>query len=75
MNGMIQVLAQKFLNGQLQNLPQMQQVNQLLQGKNKQQQLQTLYNFAQSQGVDINQKIFSQSDLKALGFNTSPIQG
>ena len=45
----------------------MQQVNQLLQGKNPQQKWETLCNFARSQGIDLNQKILSQGDLEALG--------
>ena len=72
MNAIIQMLAQKFLNGQLQNMPQMQQVKQMLQGKSPQQQLQTLYNFAQSQGIDPNAKIFSSEQLRAFGLDMSP---
>ena len=44
----------------------------MLQGKNPQQQLQTLYNFAQSQGIDPNAKIFSAEQLRLFGLDVSP---
>ena len=44
----------------------------MLQGKNPQQQLQTLHNFAQSQGIDPNAKIFSSEQLRAFGLDMSP---
>lgn len=53
--------------GQFNNSPQMQMFNQMMSGKNKQEQMQTLINLAQSRGVDINQKIFNESDLQMLG--------
>ena len=53
--------------GQFNNSPQMQMFNQMMSGKNKQEQMQTLINLAQSRGLDINQKIFNESDLQMLG--------
>lgn len=53
--------------GQFNNSPQMQMFNQMMSGKSKQEQMQTLINLAQSRGVDINQKIFNESDLQMLG--------
>ena len=53
--------------GQFNNTPQMQMFNQMMAGKNQQEQMQTLLNLAKSKGFDINKKIFSNSDLKTLG--------
>lgn len=41
--------------------------NQMMQGKSNEQQIQTLLNSAKSKGIDINKKMFSEADLKALG--------
>lgn len=52
------------------NNPQMSQMsqmfNQMMGGKDAKSQMQTLLNCAKSKGIDINQKIFSEEDLKAL---------
>lgn len=48
-------------------MPQMQQVKQMLAGKTQEQQWQTLMNFARTQGIDPDAKIFSEADLKAFG--------
>lgn len=53
--------------GQFNNTPQMQMFNQMMSGKNPQEQMQTILNLAKSKGFDINKKIFSNSDLKTLG--------
>jgi hypothetical protein len=53
--------------GKLNNMPQMQMFNQMMNGKTPQQQLQTILNMAKSKGIDINQKIFSEEDLKSFG--------
>lgn len=45
---------------------------QMMQGKTKEQQIQTLLNAAQSRGFDINAKIFSEEDVKSLMSNNSP---
>lgn len=60
-------LIQKFMLGQFNNHPAMAQFNKLMQGKSLEQQKQTLLNFAKSNGIDPNQKIFSEQDLKMLG--------
>ena len=75
MNPLIQMLAQRMVQGQLNNMPEMQQVNQLLAGKSSQQQLETLFNLARSKGIDPNAKIFTDNDLRSLGLNISPKQG
>ena len=51
-------LVQKFMLGQF---------NKMMQGKTLDQQKQTLLNFAKSNGIDPNKKIFSEQDLKMLG--------
>ena len=61
------MLMQQAMSGQMQNNPQMSLFNQMMQGKNPAQQMQTLLNSAQSKGIDINAKIFSEEDVRALG--------
>lgn len=61
------MIMNKLMQGQLNNLPEMQQVNQMLAGKSPEQQWQTLINFAKSQGIDVNAKLFSEADLKSFG--------
>lgn len=56
----------------MQNDPMMDLFNQMMQGKNPQQKFQTLLNSAKSKGMDINAKMFTESDLKALGLNAPP---
>ena len=60
-------LVQKFMLGQFNNHPAMVQFNKMMQGKTLDQQKQTLLNFAKSNGIDPNKKIFSEQDLKMLG--------
>lgn len=55
------------MSGQMQNHPMMAQFNQMMSGKTGGQQMQTLINLARSRGIDPNQKMFSESDLKSLG--------
>ena len=45
----------------------MQQFNQMMAGKNPQQQMQTILNMAKSKGFDINQKIFTEEQARQLG--------
>lgn len=40
--------------------------NQMMNGKSREEQIQTLLNSAQNRGMDINQKIFSQQDVNRL---------
>ena len=58
-----------FINGKLQQMPQMQFFNQMMSGKNPQQQIETIKNIAESRGIDLNAKIFSEQDLKMFGLN------
>lgn len=54
-------------------MPQFQQplqsFNQMMAGKNTQEQMQTILNMAKSQGIDINAKIITEQQLKQLGLN------
>ena len=61
------MIMSKLMQGQLNRIPQMQQVNQMLAGKTPEQQWQTLMNFAKTQGIDPNAKILSEADLKTFG--------
>lgn len=51
----------------LQNKPEMQLFNQMMSGKNPQQQFETILNSARSKGIDVNKKMFSESDLRQMG--------
>ena len=64
---MIQMLINMFLRGQLQNHPMMAQYNQMMQGKNSEQQLQTILNMAKSKGIDINAPILTEQQARQLG--------
>lgn len=67
MSQLLSMLINKFMSGQLQNMPQMQMFNQMMNGKTQAQQIETLLNMARSKGIDINAKMFSESDIKQLG--------
>lgn len=67
MNPLIQQLMQQAMAGSLQNNPTMGLFNQMMGGKDTRTQMQTLLNCAKSKGMDIDKKIFSEADLKALG--------
>lgn len=67
MNGILNMLINRAMTGQLQNMPQMQMFNQMMAGKTFEQQKQTLFNMAESKGFDINAKIFSEQDLQMFG--------
>ena len=51
---MVQQGMQMLLMGKLKNHPVMQQFNQMMSGKNYEQQKQTLLNYAESRGYDKN---------------------
>ena len=67
MNGMLQQIIQNTMTGQMQNNPMMGLFNQMMQGKSKGQQIETLLNSAKSKGIDVNKKMFTEADLRALG--------
>lgn len=53
----------------LNGMPQMQTFNQMMAGKNPEQQMQTILNMAKSQGIDINAKIITEQQAQQLGLN------
>ena len=63
----LQQLAQQIRSGAFQNNPAMQMFNQMMRGKDPKAQMQTLLNCAKSKGIDINEKRFTEDDLKSLG--------
>ena len=66
-NSLISNLAIGFLQGKFANHPLMKQVQSMLQGKSRQEQIQTLINTAQTLGLDINEKRFTAEQLQRLG--------
>ena len=67
MNGMLSQMMGQMLQGRTQGHPMMQLFQQMMQNKTPQQKIQTLINSAQSRGFDINNKCFTEQDLKRLG--------
>ena len=63
----ISTIIQNYLMGMYRNNPAMQQFNSMMARKTPEQQAQTLLNFAKSNGIDPNKKIFSEQDIKMLG--------
>lgn len=70
MNGLISQLLNNLLAGKFKT--EMASFNQMMSGKDANQQMQTLLNMAKSRGFDINAKMFSADDLKNLGLNPPP---
>lgn len=62
-------LMNRFMAGQLQNMPEMQMFNQMMNGKTPQQQGQTILNIARERGIDPNAKIFTDQDLQMFGLS------
>lgn len=67
MNGLLNQIMNNMLGGRFKQ--QMDMFNQMMNGKNPQQQFQTIFNMAKSRGFDVNKKIFSDQDLQAIGIN------
>ena len=64
---MLNSLITGLIQGQFANHPLMKQVPSMLQGKSRQEQIQTLINTAQTLGLDINEKRFTAEQLQRLG--------
>ena len=64
---MLNSLITGLMQGQFANHPLMKQVQSMLQGKSRQEQIQTLINTAQTLGLDINEKRFTAEQLQRLG--------
>lgn len=75
MNALLGQLVNNFVMGKLQNIPQMQNFKQMMAGKTNDQQIQTILNMAQSKGIDINAKIFSEEDMKNFFGSNFPSKG
>lgn len=58
----------------MQNSPQMQTYNQMMNGKTPEQQAQTILNMAKSKGLDVNAKIFTEEQARQLGLNTKSLK-
>lgn len=58
-----------LLEGQFANHPLMKQAQNMLSGKSKQGQIETLLNTAKTLGLDLNEKRFSAEQLRSLGIN------
>lgn len=69
MNGMLSQMMGQMLQGSFQNHPLAGMFQQMMQNKNPQQKIQTLINSAQSRGFNINEKCFTEQDLRRLGLN------
>lgn len=73
MNGLLNMLINNLLTNKLNMMPQFQQhmqaFNQMMNGKNVNQQMQTILNMAKSRGIDINAKIITEQQLQQLGLN------
>lgn len=67
MNGVLSQIMNNILGGRFKQ--QIDMFNQMMSGKNPQQQFQTIFNMAKSRGFDVNKKIFSEQDLQAIGIN------
>lgn len=67
MNGLLNQIMNNMLGGRFKQ--QMDMYNQMMNGKNPQQQMQTIMNMAKNRNFDVNKKIFSEQDLQALGIN------
>ena len=67
MIGFLSQIMNNMLGGRFK--PQMDMYNQMMNGKNPQQQMQTIMNMAKNSGFDVNKKIFSEQDLQAIGIN------
>ena len=66
MSSLVNTLVQQAMSGALNGNPLMQTFNQMMAGKDTKAQIETLLNCAKSKGIDINAKMFSESDLRSL---------
>lgn len=67
MNGFLSQIMNNMLGGRFKK--EIDMFNQMMNGKNPQQQFQTIFNMEKSRGFDVNKKIFSEQDLQAIGIN------
>ncbi|MBP5698834.1 MAG: hypothetical protein J6W96_04850, partial [Alphaproteobacteria bacterium] len=69
MNGLVNMLINNLLSNRLNTMPQMQIFNQMMSGKNPQEQFQTIMNMAKSTKFDTNAIIITEQQAKELGLN------
>jgi len=73
MFNIMNMLVNNLLANKLNSMPQYQQYiqsfNQMMNGKNDQQQMQTILNMAQSRGIDIHAPIITEQQARQLGLN------
>lgn len=73
MFNIMNMLVNNLLANKLNSMPQYQQYvqsfNQMMNGKNDQQQMQTILNMAQSRGIDIHAPIITEQQAQQLGLN------
>lgn len=67
MKGMLSQMMGQMLQGRFQNHPMQGMFQQMMQNKTTEQKFQTLINSAKSRGFDINEKCFTEQDLRKLG--------
>ena len=65
--GMLSNLLDQAMKGSLQGHPLMNLFNQMMHGKSRSEQIDTLLNAAQSKGIDINAKQFTEDQVRRFG--------
>lgn len=63
---MLEQLIKSLISGMLNNTPAMQAFNQMMGGKSRSEQIQTIMNIAKTRGIDPNEKIFSREEVEAF---------
>lgn len=67
MNNIISNLLQQLISGQLSKNALTQHFNTMMNGKSEKDKWQTLLNMARANGFNVDEKRFSEEDLRQLG--------
>lgn len=67
MNPQMVDFINRFFKGEFNDNPIVKRIYNMVEGKSDSDKFKILVNMLQSQGFDINQKIFSEADLKRWG--------
>ena len=67
MNPQMVDFINRFFKGEFNDNPIVKRIYNMIEGKSDSDKFKILVNMLQSQGFDINQKIFSEADLKRWG--------
>lgn len=67
MNPQMVDIINRFFRGEFNDNPIVKRLYSMVEGKSDSEKFRILVNMLQSQGFDINQKIFSEADLKRWG--------